>query len=297
MKPTTLKFLGTFAAGMVASLSIFVAVRARAAGIPAAAALTYTGYLENPDGTPVTGKKSIGISVYDAETEGTEVCVVKPADFEPVSGRFQIVLPEKCTAAVAANPDLWVELEVEGSLLGRTKLGAVPYALEAAHADTATDAVKAGALDKRIADIESRLGQRSAARAHLTATQSIADSSAVAKVKLAAEDMDENAEFDAATATFTPKVAGNYFLQCSLRFETGSPGTNGWFDASVLVNAVPVQREGFYGDGWTSTRTASGVFNLAKGDAVTCGANQQNSGGAKNLDSASLTAFRLGPAD
>ena len=31
-----------------------------------------------------------------------------------------------------ANPDLWIEVIVEGESLGRTKLGAVPYAVEAA---------------------------------------------------------------------------------------------------------------------------------------------------------------------
>jgi hypothetical protein len=120
-----------------------LAVRARAAGIPDAAALTYTGYLENPDGTPVAGKKSIGVSVYDAETDGNEVCALKPADVEPVAGRFQLALPEKCTMAVKGNPILWVEVEVEGALLGRTKLGAVPYAIEAAHATTADSAESA----------------------------------------------------------------------------------------------------------------------------------------------------------
>jgi hypothetical protein len=140
--------LATFAVfSLCGSLATLLAVRARAAGIPDAAALTYTGYLENPDGTPVSGNKSIGLSVYDAETDGNEVCALKPADVEPVVGRFQLALPEKCTTAVKANPDLWVEVMVEGALLGRTKLGAVPYAIEAAHATDADEAVHAAAAD------------------------------------------------------------------------------------------------------------------------------------------------------
>ena len=150
---SNLKRLSVYASiAVVASTATLLAIRARAAGIPAAAALTYTGYLENPDGTPITGKKSIGLSFYDAATDGTEVCVQKPADIEPVAGRFQIALPNKCAAAVQANPDLWVEIEVEGALLGRTKLGAVPYAIEAGRASDA-----GGALDMRIATIEKAL--------------------------------------------------------------------------------------------------------------------------------------------
>ena len=120
-----------------------LAVRARAAGIPDAAALTYTGYLENPDGTPVATTKGIGLAFYASESGGKEVCGVKPADIAPVSGRFQIALPDDCADAVKENPDLWVEVEVEGSLLGRTKVGAVPYAIEAAHATTADSAESA----------------------------------------------------------------------------------------------------------------------------------------------------------
>ncbi len=160
------RYAGFATIALAASLGTLLALRARAAGIPDAAALTYTGYLENPDGTPVIGTKGIGISVYDAESDGNEVCAVKPADVEPVAGRFQLTLPEKCTAAVKANPDLWIEVQVEGSLLGRTRLGAVPYAVEAqnaqraaaadeaTHAATAEDASKDGPLDQRLAAIE-----------------------------------------------------------------------------------------------------------------------------------------------
>src|SRR5215207_362048 len=92
--------------GVLGAGITFVAMRARAAGIPNAAALTYTGYLENPDGTPVTGTKGIGIALYDAETDGNEVCVQKPADVEPIAGRFQVTLPDKCSEAVKANREL-----------------------------------------------------------------------------------------------------------------------------------------------------------------------------------------------
>jgi hypothetical protein len=49
-----------------------------------------------------------------------------------VGGAFQVTLPDTCTAAVHANADLWVEVLVSGLAIGRTKLGAVPYAVVAA---------------------------------------------------------------------------------------------------------------------------------------------------------------------
>jgi len=159
MNSSVIKRVSGYAAVCVLTAAVtLLAVRARAAGVPDAAALTYTGYLENPDGTPATGTKGIGIALYAVATGGGKpVCEQKPQDIEPVSGRFQLTLPYDCTDAVKANPDLWAEVQVEGALLGRTKLGAVPYAIEAAHAtnaDAAGDALKAGALDKRLAAIE-----------------------------------------------------------------------------------------------------------------------------------------------
>jgi hypothetical protein len=138
---------GVLIAGCVASL---LAVRARAAGIPAANALTYTGYLETPAGDPVVSKVNVGVGVWSAATAGTKVCEAAAENLTPTAGRFQLVLPETCSAAVSANPNLWVEVAVDGASLGRTKLGAVPFAIEANHAtsaDSATNADSAGKAD------------------------------------------------------------------------------------------------------------------------------------------------------
>jgi hypothetical protein len=53
---------------------------------------------------------------------------------------FQLSLPKACSDAISDNPDVWSELEVDGVPFGRTKLGAVPYAIEAQHALTADNA-------------------------------------------------------------------------------------------------------------------------------------------------------------
>ena len=54
-------------------------------------------------------------------------------------------------AAVRANPELWVQVEVDGKPFERRKLGAVPYAVEAERASGAAgalarDLVPAGAV-------------------------------------------------------------------------------------------------------------------------------------------------------
>ena len=67
--------------------------RVRAAGIPATEALTYTGYLEDPDGMPIADTSlAIGLQLFDAEDAVTEVCEVNSAARTLVGGRFQIPL-------------------------------------------------------------------------------------------------------------------------------------------------------------------------------------------------------------
>jgi hypothetical protein len=132
--------------GIVASISTGLVLRARAAGIPDANALTYTGYLETPNGEPVTSNVKVALRAWNAETDGTELCNVAESDIKPEAGRFQIPLPGACTNAVKANPNVWLEVVAAGASLGRTKLGAVPYAVEAAHATNA-DVTSFGAVD------------------------------------------------------------------------------------------------------------------------------------------------------
>ncbi len=112
----------------------YFAGRARAAGIPAAAALTYSGVLTDATGAPMTGSVPIQIAIWDAATAGNQVCVTVSTPQTLVAGAFQITLPDTCTTAVHASSDLWVEVLVSGLAIGRAKLGAVPYAVVAAEA-------------------------------------------------------------------------------------------------------------------------------------------------------------------
>jgi hypothetical protein len=128
---------------VLASGATLLAVHAGAAGIPAANALTYTGYIETPDGKPVTTPVNLTVHVWNMATAGAKVCEIAVENVTPVAGRFQVALPDSCATAAKASPDLWLELVVDGSSLGRTKLGVVPYALEAGHATNADNATKA----------------------------------------------------------------------------------------------------------------------------------------------------------
>lgn len=147
------RLLGIGGVVLASSLATFLAVRARAAGIPAANALTYTGYLETPDGQPITDEVDVAVSVWDALKDGNSVCDAKPQKVKPSAGRFQLALPN-CAAAVGANADLWLEATVNGTSLGRTKLGAVPYAVEANHASAADAATDGSPLATQLAALQ-----------------------------------------------------------------------------------------------------------------------------------------------
>jgi hypothetical protein len=143
---STLKRCGIYASLVtVTALATLLAVRARAAGIPDADVLTYTGYLEDADGRPLTDELSgISLEVWDAAEAGKRLCDTSVENVTPQAGRFQLVLPAECVDAVKATPNVWIDVKVEGASLGRTKLGAVPYAVEAGHATSADEAQAAG---------------------------------------------------------------------------------------------------------------------------------------------------------
>jgi len=123
--------------------------------------MTYGGVLTDSSGTPLTGMKTIQLAFWPAATGGTPACTTLASAVSLVAGNFQVALPDSCTAAVHALGDLWVEVLVDGATLGRTKLGAVPYAVEA---DSASRAV--GALDARIGSL---MPPRSIVSANLSA--------------------------------------------------------------------------------------------------------------------------------
>jgi hypothetical protein len=122
--------------------------RARADGVPMVNPLYYGGVLDD-GGRPIEGTRNVTVRLWDAATAGATACTTTAAGTAFSGGRFRVALDGSCVGAVRANPELWAELQVEGTVFPRSKLGAVPYALEAGRASAA-----AGTLETRLAAVE-----------------------------------------------------------------------------------------------------------------------------------------------
>jgi hypothetical protein len=130
---------GVLAALAVAgTVSGYLIGHARAAGAPSPQPLTYSGTLTDQSGAPLAGQRSILVALWDLAAAGNQVCATAPSSVTLAAGTFALALPDACASAAASNPNLWVEVTVDGTSLGRSKLGAVPYALEAQRSVDAT---------------------------------------------------------------------------------------------------------------------------------------------------------------
>lgn len=160
----TTKVVRSGAIGLVAVAGMivtYVAGYVRAAGIPAKGALSYSGTLTDQTGAPLTGKKNLQLMVWNQPTGGTLLCQVTPTSVDLVAGRFKITLPDDCVAVARANPDIWTEVLVNSVSLGRKKIGAVPFAVEADRASVATGALRTelSAIDERLKQAEQRIAR------------------------------------------------------------------------------------------------------------------------------------------
>ncbi|MCC7385738.1 MAG: collagen-like protein [Deltaproteobacteria bacterium] len=111
----------------------------------------YTGVVEDGSG-PLEGAHTVSAQFWDAASGGTSLCSSNAGSQTLVAGRFRVALDAACVAAVQANSEVWVEIRVDTESAGRAKVGAVPYAIEAARASAA-----AGALEVTISDHEGRI--------------------------------------------------------------------------------------------------------------------------------------------
>jgi hypothetical protein len=89
------------------------------------------------------------------------------------------------------------------------------------------------------------------------------------------------AEYDPSTGAFSPKQAGVYFIECG--FDAITTATGVVYSAQVVKGTASVLVFDQQASGGSSISTvASGVVQLAAGDAVTC-ALVQNSGASLDL--------------
>lgn len=134
--------------------------RAVATGAPTQAPLTYAGTLTDQDGKPYATAQDVTLKVFDAASGGTAKCTANTVQAEAATGNFQVTLPADCVQAVRDQSELWTELTVGATktVLPRTKLGAVPYALEADTAKVAGSAAAAsGALKMQVEGIQAKV--------------------------------------------------------------------------------------------------------------------------------------------
>ena len=141
--------LGALALSVVGMIAAYRVGRARADGVPMVNPLYYGGMLDD-GGRPLEGTRNVTVRLWDAATAGATVCTTTAGATAFSAGRFRVALDSSCVGAVRANPELWAELQVDTTTFPRSKLGAVPYALEAGRASGA-----AGPLERRIVAAES----------------------------------------------------------------------------------------------------------------------------------------------
>jgi microcystin-dependent protein len=133
-----------FGSVLVAILVAFLALsRGWADGI-ADDPLYYSGVIEEA-GSPVDGTRNLEVNLWDDPSDPDEthrVCATRRDEVPIEAGRFRLALDSGCVAAIKTNPELWVELRVGGESLGRTVVGAVPYAVESSRASDASGALR-----------------------------------------------------------------------------------------------------------------------------------------------------------
>jgi len=127
--------LGLTAAILAGVVGGYLAGIARATGIPTTNPLYYSGLLTDTSGKPLPSAASVVVELWDAQTAGNLKCTTTASSPTLTQGRFRVALDSTCLTAIQSNPDLWAEVVVDGTSMGRTKTGAVPYAVEAKETD------------------------------------------------------------------------------------------------------------------------------------------------------------------
>src|SRR5205823_2210911 len=106
-------------------------------------------------GAPVSGMRDITVSLFDGADGGAPRCTTVASATTVTAGEFRVPLPDTCVLAVRATPELWAEVQVNGiAMRPRSRLGAVPYAVESRRAGEAS-----GSLAAQITMLQARIAQ------------------------------------------------------------------------------------------------------------------------------------------
>ena len=133
----------TFGLVALGALCAYGARHVFADGIPASDPLYYAGYLTE-NGEPVNATRDLAIRLWpnaQAAPGESALCSTDVGNTSIVEGRFRVPLSQSCAQAIRQRSDTYVEVVVDTDLsLGRAKIGAVPYAIEAERAGSASSA-------------------------------------------------------------------------------------------------------------------------------------------------------------
>lgn len=119
---------------------------ARASGIPTANTLAYTGTLLN-GGQPDNGQHFIQLNLWVTGASSPACTTPASGKTQLSDGRFTIPLDASCVPVVHQNPNVQVEVVIDGGSMGKTPLSAVPYAVEA---DTASNFAPGSAISNLV---------------------------------------------------------------------------------------------------------------------------------------------------
>lgn len=220
--------MGALALSVVGMVAAYRLGRARADGVPAMNPLYYGGVL-NDGGRPVEGTRSVTVRLWNAATAGTTVCTTNAGSTAFSGGRFRVALDATCVGAVRANPELWAEVQVEGTTFPRSKLGAVPYALEAGRASAAS-----GGLETRIATVERRPAGRQVVIGSWRPTSPAVDRFSVPCPTFVDGGVSVPLVGPQFTLTFTATASAYYQIQPAVSSVEINGGSGGNFEVRML---------------------------------------------------------------
>jgi hypothetical protein len=205
--------------------------------------MTYSGVLLDAAGKPLPSPQIIEVKLWPSGTPGTTALCTSSPKSTPIdsSGRFSIPI-DPCVATIKSTPDAWAEVIVGTSSLGTSKIGAVPYAVEAAHAtaaDTATNATTAATANAAGGALKTTVDGLSVPSTKITVNGIVAPFSVpvttFTKIPFLTETYDDLDEFDMSTSTFSPSHAGDYEV-CASQNANGNPTLS--FELDVFINGT-----------------------------------------------------------
>jgi hypothetical protein len=134
--------------GAAIAVGSYYTGRIAAEGAPKSQPVFYAGLLEH-EGKLANGRFIVGLQLSAAEEGDAEQCESRTENVEVSNGRFRVAVADSCVAFMRKHADVWVAVEyvdeagIKHELPGRNKVGAVPYAMEAEHAVSASSATGA----------------------------------------------------------------------------------------------------------------------------------------------------------